>query len=159
MTPNEMQTALSVAVEEVLETMCFSGVLASDEGNTSAPSEDPATPPVAAELQFDGQPPGAFRVSLPAHLARALGAAFLGRDEDEVSDADAADVVCELANMVCGSVLSRLESQATFRIGHPELAAPAPGPAFDESAASRWFDLGEGCLTTALQFQPPTARA
>ena len=35
MEPNEIQTALGAAVEEVLETMCFATVLASGDGGPS----------------------------------------------------------------------------------------------------------------------------
>jgi hypothetical protein len=86
-------------------------------------------------------------------LARVVGAGFLGREEAEVSDAQAGEVVCELANMICGSVLSRLESEATFQITHPELTPSEPGAGFDGAGACRWFDLGDGLLITSLELQ------
>ena len=47
---------------------------------------------------------------------------FLGVDEGELTGHQVGEVVCELANMICGSVLSRMESAATFRIAPPKLA-------------------------------------
>ena len=151
MEPNEIQAALAATVEEVLETMCFASVLASAEG--AAPPEDGGTPPITAELHFAGSPPGRFRVSVPMKLARTIGAGFLGREEAEVSDSQAGEVVCELANMICGSVLSRLESKETFQISHPELTSSEPAAGTDGASACRWFDLGDGLLTTSLELQ------
>jgi hypothetical protein len=188
---NEIQMRLTEAVEEVLETMCFTSVLASGEGAAppagegAAPSVDgdwataageeaavPASadvtaptdgavpadengcgPACTAELLFQGNPSGGFRVSVPWKLARVVGAGFLGREEMEVSDSQAEEVVCELANMICGSVLSRLESKATFQITHPQPGRPERGARFEGGGASRWFDLGDGILTVSLELQ------
>jgi CheY-specific phosphatase CheX len=150
---NEVQTALVSAVEEILETMCFSAVLASAEG-TSPPEGDGSEPALTAELHFLGNLSGGFRVGMPMKLARMLGAGFLGREEVGVSDSQAEEVVCELANMICGSVLSRLESQGTFQITHPELTPPEQGVSFEGDCANHWFDLGDGMLVVSLEFQP-----
>ncbi|HXN46401.1 MAG TPA: chemotaxis protein CheX [Bryobacteraceae bacterium] len=175
MEPNEIQVGLAAAVEEVLETMCFTSVLASGEGaapagmgaghrtasvseRTSAGSEetvpDAAARSCTAELHFEGNPSGGCRVSVPLKLARVVGAGFLGSEEMEVSDSQAEEVVCELANMICGSVLSRLESEETFRITHPQLVPPERGAGFENAAINRWFDLGDGILTVTLELQP-----
>jgi len=152
MEPNEIQGALASAVEEVLETMCFAGVLASAEGS-APPEADGVEPALAAELRFQGNPSGGFRVGASMRLARVVGAGFLGREEMEVTDTQAGEVVCELANMICGSVLSRLESEAAFQISHPELTPPGQGASCAVAAASRWFDLGDGILTVSLELQ------
>ncbi len=151
MEPNEIPAALAAAVAEVLETMCFTTVLA-DSDDAAPPSEDP-TPEVGVEVRFEGSPSGGFRVSVPRRVARAVGAGFLGREEAEVSDSQAAEVVCELANMICGSLLSRLENKATFRITHPELVLSGPGAGFGRSATCRRFDLGDGFLTASLELR------
>lgn len=152
MEPNEIQVALASAVEEVLETMFFATVLASGEGAVP-PEGDGGAPAITAALRFEGSPSGGFRVSVPMKLARVVGAGFLGREEAGVSDSQAAEVVCELANMICGSVLSRLESKATFQITHPELTPSEPGAGFGGDSTCRWFDLGDGLLITSLQLQ------
>ena len=166
MEPNEIQIGLAAAVEEVLETMCFTSVLSSGEGAAPASIEgtasagceatvpDAATPTCTAALRFKGDPSGGFRVSVPRSLARAVGAGFLGCEEMEVSDSQAEEVVCELANMICGTVLSRLESEATFQITHPELVPRERGAGFEDAGIQRWFDLGDGILTVSLELQP-----
>jgi len=187
MEANEIQTALVAAAEEVLETMCFATIFASSEGAitsagavTSEAAGPPAEPAITAGLSFQGSPSGTFRVGVPPKLARVLAAGFFGREETEVSDEQGAEVVCELANMICGSVLSRLESEETFHISHPELLgeadlqplggaglqpaqadetlcpAPDPNRTFPHSqglSASHWFDLGDGVLTATLELQ------
>lgn len=142
---------MASAVEEVLETMCFTGVVASGEG-AGPPEADGTLPAIAVVLQFHGSPSGGFRVSVPLKLARAVGVAFLGREETEVSDSQAEEVVCELANMICGSILSR-QSKATFQITHPEPAPPEQDVSFESAGARCWFDLGDGILTVSLELQ------
>ena len=152
MEPNEIQTALAASVEEVLETMCFAGVVASAEGNVPLEA-DGGSPAITAALHFEGSPSGEFRVGVPVKLARLVGAGFLGREETDVSDSQAEEVVCELANIICGSVLSRLESKEALRITHPELTPPEQGVSFEGVGARRWFDLGDGILAVSLELQ------
>ena len=153
--------------------MCFTSVLSSGEGaapagigaehRTASVSErtsppggktgDAAAPSCTAALRFTDDPSGGFRVSVPRTLARAVGAGFLGCEEMEVSDPQAEGVVCELANMICGSVLSRLENKAIFQITHPEMTPSKPDACFDGESACRWFDLGGGLLSASLQFR------
>ena len=53
-------------------------------------------------------------------VARGLAANFLGEDEADLADADVGEVVGELANMLCGSVVSRMEGNSHFVLTHPE---------------------------------------
>jgi len=146
---DEIQAAMDAAAAEVLETMCFADVLASAAG--PAPADGAAgVPAVTAELHFEGDPPGWFRAGAPARLARALAAGFLGLEEPEVSDLQAGEVVCELANMICGSLLSHIPSETVFRIGHPELVMTVR---WGEGASHRWFDLGEGILSVSVELE------
>jgi hypothetical protein len=145
----ELQELLAAAAVGVLETMCFTSVEAEGEGLSPA-GREPGPAMFCAETRFHGSPSGGFRVGLPVPMARAVSAGFLGLDEEEVSDAQAADVVCELANMICGSVLSRLESDTGFRIEHPELADPSR-PGMENASAARWFDLGDGVMAVSLR--------
>ncbi|MFN7994809.1 MAG: chemotaxis protein CheX [Bryobacteraceae bacterium] len=152
MEASEIGTVLTSAVEEILETMCFTPVLSSAEGDPP-PDVEASGPKLCAEVQFHGSPSGGFRVGVPKKLAQAVGAAFLGQEETEVSDSQAEEVVCELTNMICGSVLSRLESKTIFKITHPELIPVTGKIGFDAAAADRWFDLGDGALNVSLIFQ------
>jgi len=153
MESNEVQAALASAVEEVVETMCFASVIASSE---AASDDDVSKSGVSAELRFEGDPSGGFRLDVESAAARVLGAAFLGREEHEVTDAQQGEVVCELANMICGSVLSRLERATTFHITHPCLVPKGATTAYVGTEVRRCFDLGEGVMTTCFRIQQGT---
>ncbi len=164
MEATEIHAALAAAVEEVLETMCFLSVNASGEG--AGPGDPEAIPEAAdeedarmltSELRFEGRMPGTFRLSLPMGLAQVAGAAFLALDEPAATDAQAGEVVCELANMICGAALGRLEHGTIFRLSHPELIPDLQDLNPSPSGSVRWFDTGEGLLTVALALQPEYA--
>lgn len=155
MEPGEIQAALAGAVEEVLDTMCFACVFESAAG--PAPENPEAGGPSAAgavfraAVRFEGKFSGGFFVNIPGPLARAVGAGFLGREEDEVSESESGEVVGELTNMFCGSVLGRMEGSELFRLTHPEVRnAAGPGQPRGES---RWFDLGDGVLSVSLEIE------
>src|SRR5438477_349678 len=53
--------------------------------------------------------------------ARTLATNFMGADDGKgLLPAQVAGVIGELTNMICGAVLSELESNATFDLGEPE---------------------------------------
>ncbi|MCC6362017.1 MAG: chemotaxis protein CheX [Bryobacterales bacterium] len=141
----EIHTVLLSAVEVVLETACCAGVFESREEGPAAPGE--AT--ITAHVPFEGKPSGEFSLNVPESLALSLAARFLGQDEWEVSANQAEEVACELANMICGSVLSNLCADATFHMTHPHLTK-GDGGTDCGGAVCRWFDLGDGSLTACL---------
>jgi CheY-specific phosphatase CheX len=150
---DKVRAALVASVEEVLETMCFTGVIASGEAEAGL-AEGGMAPELTAELQFTGDSRGGIRVGLPMKLAHSVGAGFLGREEADVSDSDAEHVVCELANMICGSVLSRLRNNATFHIGKRGVDTLERFAGCERAGVNRWFDLGTGVVSVALVLRP-----
>jgi hypothetical protein len=72
-------------------------------------------------------------------------------EEQELSQARAGDVVCELANMLCGSVLSRIGADFTFDLSHPEIV----GDEIKTPDTSLCFELPEGHLSVAIRFAEP----
>lgn len=110
--------ALRDSVDEVLEKMFFAETL----GELSGPDE--AGEAITVELTFQGEPSGWMCLRLTADAAREIAVDFLGiEDGAEISNDRISEVVRELANMICGSVLSRVESAATFRLGVPRIVA------------------------------------
>jgi CheY-specific phosphatase CheX len=134
---------LAASAQEVLETMFFAAA--------EAVGEPPPIDGIAAGLEFHGEPGGSFRVGLTRPAARSLAAAFLGQEENEISEGEVGEVVCELANMICGSVLSRLEARTTFEILHPELLDPAAFAAGEV----RTLRLENGALAVTLALDRP----
>ena len=66
-------------------------------------------------------------------------------------------VVCELANMICGSVLSRIESAADIRLGTPCLLTdPEVAPGVQGDAAAHRVELYGGALTVVMIMDSPT---
>jgi len=124
-----LNRALRDSVDEVLETMFFIRRLGEPEENLSE-SE------LAVQLTFEGNPSGTLTLRMTATAARSVAADFLGEEELELSHQQIGDVLRELANMICGSVLSRVESDTTFRLGSPQLVEPEQGSGSMQESAS-----------------------
>ena len=146
----EVFEALRASAEEVLETMFFCCLAGDDAKPESGGAENRAPAPLlSSRLSFRGAPSGVFEVGVSVPAARGLAANFLGAEEPEVSGKQVADVVCELANVLCGSVLSRFRTASVFDLSPPDLT-----PALDCPEASRYsFDIAGGMLTIALRFE------
>ena len=129
--------SLAAAASDVLETMFFSSVIGELPVNATPPASA-----LAARLQFSGARAGAFGLRLTEGAARVITANFLAEETDEPTTQQVQEVVCELANMMCGSVLSRLDRGAHFDLGQPAMVDAAEVAAPD--AVSRAFDIGDG---------------
>jgi CheY-specific phosphatase CheX len=116
MPDTDFDRALRDSVREVLEKMFFVQPLDAPFQDTETAGGD-----VAVKLTFDGSPSGALTLCVSHSAARQIAADFLGADQADLSSSQIHEVVCELANMICGSVLSRVESTATFRLSKPEV--------------------------------------
>jgi CheY-specific phosphatase CheX len=140
--------ALRDSVDEVLEKMFFAQTLG--EPSDVDEAGDSLANAVAVELRFEGEPSGSLCLRLTADAAREIAADFLGMEGAEISAGQISEVVRELANMICGSVLSRVESAATFRLGVPRIVT-----AGEECAESLWntryrVQLSHGRLTVNI---------
>ena len=138
-----MSEAISAAAADVLETMFFSPVMAE-----AALDEAMSAPALAARLRFSGEREGTFAVRISTSAAESMAANFLGEETEQPASGQVQDVVCELTNMLCGSVLSRLDSKAHFDLGHPELVDALEAATPD--SVSRAFELGDGAVAVFL---------
>jgi CheY-specific phosphatase CheX len=119
-----MAEALRNSVTDVLEKMFFVRSLDEDEAGERDSGEM-----LTAQLTFEGELPGSLSLQIRSKAARALAADFLGSEEEDLSDREVGEVICELANMICGSVLSRVESGTAFRLSSPHLVeSPVESP-------------------------------
>ncbi len=134
----ELEATLADAATDVLETMFFTAMT---EATDEAPVPDESW--ISASLTFHGKPSGGFGVSVPAATGRKIAANFLGTDEDMATEAQIEQVVCELTNMLCGSVLSRIEKDTLFDLSSPRLRGePGPSPLVvyvDEGPVAMWI--------------------
>jgi hypothetical protein len=137
-------------VPEVLEAMFFSTA-----AETSRESDGPEA--VQTRVRFRGCPSGVFRLGTDAEAIRELAGNFLGVSPAAVGEAEVAQVACELANMLCGSVLSQAESDAGFELGAPQFGTDPEVFAADYRATFE-LDTG-GYLSTAFQLEHATEAA
>ena len=129
---------LAEAAAEVLETMFFTEVYGPAQAD-----EPRAGARLAAALNFEGTPSGRLALRISTDAARLLAGNFLAAEPDDpVPETQLGGVVCELANMVCGSLLSRVRAESRFRLDSPALVA-AEGLT---GAPNQSLDLGEGVI-------------
>jgi CheY-specific phosphatase CheX len=153
MPETQIQRALRDSVQEVLEKMFF--VEPVEEPPGEADSRDGE---LAVRVAFEGVPSGALTLRVASAAACQIAADFLGEDTSSLSPAQVEEVVCELANMICGSVLSRIESSATFRLASPRLLSADEGPNRREAADRRAVHAvatGSGTLTASVETRDP----
>ena len=116
-----IQELIPVCSTEVLETMFFS---TADPASDYPPEEIESfeqLPAYMVVVDFLGRPSGRFWIRATRATAAALAADFLGLDRDEIDDERSLQTVLELSNMLCGSVVSRVESDAAFALNPPRL--------------------------------------
>ena len=150
MPDHDFDPLLARAVNTVLETMFFTAPFCPAE-------EDAQTETVLhARVAFEGDPSGTLRVRISEASARSLAAAFLGEEEESLSQPQIGQVVCELANMLCGFLVSQLEAEKHFDLRSPELLSNGSENRSGISPASQQsFAIESGLLTVALYMDFP----
>ena len=145
-----ISTALAESAQSVLETMFF----VVPEGPVDAACHQ-QPPLLRAALAFRGEWRGTFELTAPLNSAKALASSFSGVSEpEEVTEAEAAEVMRELANMVCGSTLSRLAGDKIFDLDSPKmLDHPILDPVSGATATTRALDLGFGVVAFTLKIE------
>ncbi|HEX4228743.1 MAG TPA: chemotaxis protein CheX [Bryobacteraceae bacterium] len=108
----DVHLSLSQSVLDVLESMCFTMV----DGPAEPPGED-FVPRIEVELSFSGARRGDFWLSFPGQTSVEIAAAFSGSECPD--DEKIADVMSELANIMCGATLSRIPENGLFDLDSP----------------------------------------
>lgn len=129
----------------VLETMCFACVLGPAEDGIFLPEES-----VASTVSFKGDLAGRMMVAVPDGYARNLASSFLGVEEGDVSPIMTRQFISELTNMICGSVLTELDSNGDFQLASP-VAEPATASA--EMSCLHVLDTGDGVVAIGLRLE------
>lgn len=115
-----LTTAMKNSISEVLETMFFLPIDFPDaipSGDLWASVKDDI---MTARLNFNGPFSGYCVCCIPKKLAVSIVADFSGKDEESVSDDDAAGIVLEITNMIVGGTLSNYDEKAIFNLEIPE---------------------------------------
>jgi CheY-specific phosphatase CheX len=146
-----LERALTECTEEVLEQMFFAQPVEETVPPDSAQAGDPSH--LSVDVGFTGEPSGRLLLRISKAAARSIAADFLAEDEAVLSEEQVAEVICELANIICGSVLTRIESRTSFRLGSPRLLFQVSEPEMRPSAV-RSLDLWNGNITIAMTTEP-----
>jgi CheY-specific phosphatase CheX len=149
----ELEPLLRASLEKTLEMMFFTMPDA-----VSANAERPDGDLVVVRLAFQGTPPGTLGLLVSERLAQSLAANFTGWDEESALPSEKVmAVIGELANMVCGAVLSKIESDESFDLETPNpilvpAGEPVPEFAGADLCACR-FEFAEGAMTAFFLIQ------
>lgn len=147
----EFDAWMEEAVREVLESMCFLSTI----GPTSAQAVDEDW--IACRLHFTGYPNGNFGVLAPKAIARIIAANFLGEDEQDLTVEQVVEVMCEVANMICGAILGQLNPKRTYSLSSPlrdlQLFMPTSEAAASADQIWRTYALDEGTINTWFEVE------
>jgi CheY-specific phosphatase CheX len=107
---------LQSVCSEVLETMFFSEAMPGDCEHSWLSSA------VSVRVGFIGSHVGHMCLGVSGAAAASITSAFLALDLQEIGNLEQDQVILELANILCGAVLSRLWPESRLQLDAPQLA-------------------------------------
>lgn len=135
---------------EVLETMFFSEAIPGDCEHSWLSSA------VSVRVSFIGTHFGQMWLSVSGEAAASIASAFLALDPQEIANLEQGQVILELANILCGAVLSRLWPESGLQLDAPQLAGGESGVAGLESGVDNGLHcclvLPEGHLSISVRW-------
>jgi|SRR6185503_20178664 len=140
MNAGDFEKHFAPAAAAVLESMFFSET-AGPCGASHMPGD------LQARVAFWGKVSGVLSVRVSEASARALAASFLGETEESLDAIQIGQVVCELANMLCGWIVSKAESKCVWELGAPELFSAHEE---ESEGTEQNFGIEHGTLTLVL---------
>jgi len=150
MQPSDLAAFIAPSCEDVLDAMYFTSVMEI----TDTPPEVVDSNDYCFSLHFKGDLCGQFGVSCHPDAARILAANFLGEEEETIVETEAAEVIGELANMLCGSILSRTGCTNTFALSHPIPANQRLVPSTGSATLRATLITDIGAIHTWILFDP-----
>jgi CheY-specific phosphatase CheX len=145
-TDQKLEGEVLTAATEVLEAMYFTTVMGPAQDALGAEGW-------LSELEFKGDLSGFFALRMGGETARMLAANFFGEDESEVSETSIGDMVGEMANMICGSVLSRMGAETHFTLSHPSVEQVQDGAEAGHGRVYQLLETDSGVLAVCLQMR------
>jgi CheY-specific phosphatase CheX len=115
--PQEFADVVVRVAAQVLETMFFEEAVPTPCGHAWLRTA------VSVHVSFEGSHQGEFLLSVSPDTARSIASGFLGLDPEEMTGTQPGDVILELANILCGALMSTLWPDSALSLGTPELAA------------------------------------
>jgi hypothetical protein len=155
----DYREALPAAVAEVAENSLFSFADACDEATFCAAASTSLAEDggewLRAGVDFIGTLTGHFDITLPETLARRLCASFAGADGgDDIPESGLLDFAGELANMVCGTWLTRSCREQAFTLTPPRVLRQRPHAAepCDTGCERMYLSLDDEPIRLQLQW-------
>src|SRR5258708_242435 len=100
---------------DVLATMFF-------EEAVPAPCDHSWVPvAISAHIEFDGSHCGQFMLSVSPATSLSIASGFIGLEPEEMTGNQTSEVILELANILCGALMSTLWPESSLSLGSPEL--------------------------------------
>ncbi len=141
-----MDQVLQHVAAEVLETMFFTEAELADCEHAWLEAG------CSARVGFEGSHFGEMLFGMSAEAVDPIAASFLGLDPAELADAQRGQVIQELANILCGAMVSHLWPESRLSIASPELSAWQEWPV--EGTLHRCFVIPEGRLAISIRLLP-----
>jgi len=102
-----------------------------------------------ARIRFGGSHFGEMLLGVSAEAADPIGASFLGLDPMELTEAQRSQVIQELANILCGAILSKLWPESKLALSSPKLSRWEEWP--DVEALHHCFAIPEGLIGVSIR--------
>jgi CheY-specific phosphatase CheX len=148
-TDREFAVVVVRVAAEVLATMFF------EEAEPVGCEHDWLQTAVSAGVSFGGSHRGEFLLSVSPATARSVASGFLGLDPEEMTESQPGDVILELANILCGALLSALWPESNLSLGSPELVGAGAAP---DVALHACFTLTDGMAAVWIGLSPASSQ-
>jgi CheY-specific phosphatase CheX len=127
-----LKTAMMTSTSEVLETMFFMSIEATEVNQWAGMDVDVSGEKhYASRINFSGPLSGFFILTVPQDILSAMTEMFMGMEATDVTEKHLSGTISEAINMIAGNTFSILDDQAVFNLEIPELldAQSLPGTA------------------------------
>jgi CheY-specific phosphatase CheX len=115
--------AMKDSISEVLETMFFLPIDATEVVESKTFRDAIQREAELAEMKFSGIFSGSFLLLIPDDLALFLTASFLGSLEEKVLPEHVAETKKEIVNMVAGNTFANFDDKIVFDLGIPQIVS------------------------------------
>jgi len=127
MNHTDTRSLIASCAESALATMFFTAIVGPSKAITTEPSSAGPGGCIRARVAFVMEPGGFLELAAEPETLRGIAAAFTAEEEDTVSADQVEQTACELANVICGSVLRSAPEKSRFKLLPPVLVPEDSG--------------------------------
>ena len=136
-----LMEAMTTSISEVLETMFYLSIEIYDLSkleNTEILEEEKIT---GCKLLFKGPLSGHILLYAPKSLLVIMAENFMGLNKNEITQTYTNGIICEINNMVAGSIFTKYNGRQIYNLGIPEILP-------ENKIPTNLFENNEGVLVT-----------